>query len=379
MKTSIATLTLAILAIATIHAQVAIRSADMFNTVGEYYRAYVNGQPEDPFAGLQSFPIREQVGESGGPHLWDFSEGPTDQIRRFDYVDPQGTIVGANFPGVPLAERMTLESNGEVKWLLLEQIPLVGRKVYGAFDPIFDEIAIVFDQPIIDFPDPMQFGDKWSTSLTFTNSISLLGIDFPIRVTQISEFEVDAFGFIELPGLGFGDVIRVNELVSQTDAVESNLFSGTGDPELDAELGVGGSTFQDVQKTFHRNLYFIRPGLGIVAQISSTTAEAAPGPNFQEATFFVRMFETNKTPPEACVQPSPVDDLEISFSAGRALLKWGETDCTNSYRVEFSSLGGLPGSWQMVGETDTTFMVDPLAGIDPVRIYRVISNKAGIQ
>ena len=87
------------------------------------------------------------------------------------------------------------------------------------------------------------------------------------------------------------------------------------------------------------------------------------------------MFETNKTPPEICDAPSAVDDLEISFSGGRALLKWGPTDCTDSYRVEFSSLGGTEGSWKPVGETQGTFMVDPLAAIDPVRLYRVISRK----
>ena len=376
MKTIIALVLIGATTLVTVNAQVTIRSADMFSQVGEYYRAYVNAQPEDPISPLQSFPIREQVGESGGPHLWDFSEGPTETIRRFDYVDPRKTIVGASFPEVSVAERMTLESTGEVKWLLFEQIPLVGRRVYGAFDPLFDEIAIVFDQPIIDFPDPMQFGDKWSTSLSFTNSVSLFGIDFPIRITQVSEFEVDAFGFIELPGLGFGDVLRVNELVTQTDAVESNIFGGTGDPEIDGELGIGGTTFQDIQKTYHRNLYFFRPGLGIVAQITSTTSEAAPGPNFQEAIFFVRMFETNKQPPELCTDPGAVDDLEISFSGGRALLKWSESECTDSYRVEYSSLGGVSGSWQSLGETQGTFMVDPLAAVDPVRVYRVISRKA---
>jgi len=78
MKTHIASLLVATVAMVQSSGQVAIRSADMFSEVGQYYRAYANSQPEDPFAGLQSFAIREQVGESGGPHLWDFSEGPTD-------------------------------------------------------------------------------------------------------------------------------------------------------------------------------------------------------------------------------------------------------------------------------------------------------------
>lgn len=192
MKTIIALVLIGATTLVTVNAQVTIRSADMFSQVGEYYRAYVNAQPEDPISPLQSFPIREQVGESGGPHLWDFSEGPTETIRRFDYVDPRKTIVGASFPEVSVAERMTLESTGEVKWLLFEQIPLVGRRVYGAFDPLFDEIAIVFDQPIIDFPDPMQFGDKWSTSLSFTNSVSLFGIYLELRDLGNTNGKVDA-------------------------------------------------------------------------------------------------------------------------------------------------------------------------------------------
>ena len=88
------------------------------------------------------------------------------------------------------------------------------------------------------------------------------------------------------------------------------------------------------------------------------------------------MFETNKQPPELCTDPGAVDDLEISFSSGRALLKWSESECTDSYRVEYSSLGGVSGSWQSLGETQGTFMVDPLAAVDPVRVYRVISRKA---
>lgn len=356
-------------------AQVVIRSADMFSEVGLYYRAYANSQN----ALLpQTFLIREKVGESGGPHLWDFSEGPTGEIWRIDYINPHGTIVGVNFPETSIAEKKTWESNGRVEYLLLNQIPLIGRRVYGFFQTSWlDEIAVVFEQPIVDFPDPMQYGDTWSTSISFTSTFSLVGVEFPVRVTQVSQFEVDAFGFIELPNLGFGDVLRVNELVTQTEAVESNNLTGTGDAELDDELGVdGGTSFQDIQKTYHRNLYFIRPGLGIVAQITTKGYEADPGPNFQEAIYFMRMFETNKRPPEACETPESVSDLSISFSGGRALLKWSAAECTDSYRVEYSNAGGQSGSWQLVGETQNTFMVDVSAGIDPARIYRVISQKA---
>ena len=377
MKTSAALLLGCFVATTALWGQITIRSSDMFSKVGEYYRTYGNLSPQQTaLFGIETIPIREQVGESGGPHLWDFTDGPTDEPRRFDYVDPSKTIVGASFPGVTLAERMTLEATGDVKWLLLEQVPLVGRRVFGTFDTDVDELARIFDQPIVDFPDPMQFGDTWSTSVTFTNTFSILGLTAKLRTTQIAEYEVDAWGEIELPNLGFGQVLRVNVLTQQIDAIEADALGGsTGDPDLDAELGAG-PTFTDVQQTYFRSLFFLRKGLGIVAQIISAPSPAPPGENFQEASQFVRMFETNKVPPELCTEPGAVDDLDISYSGGRALLKWGPTDCTDSYRVEYSNLGGIPGSWKSVGETQGTFLVAPTAALDPSRIYRVISRKA---
>ncbi len=378
MKTLLAPLLLLPLTLNTVQGQVTIRSADMFSEVGQYYRAYLNSQESGIFGIREPFPIRDKVGEPGGPHLWDFTEGPTEEIIRVDYINPERTVQGFTFPGVTLAERMTFESNGDTRFLFIEQEPLVGRRVYGFFESNFDTQAHNFEPPIIDFPDPMQFGDKWFTSQNFETAISALGFDFPVRVTQLSEFEVDAYGFIELPGLGFGDVIRVNEKVTQTEAIPSDFFGGgiTGDPELDAELGGGNAqSFTDVGKSIHRNLYFFRPGFGLVAQISSTATEADPGPSFQEALFFSRMFETNKTQGEACTEPDAVNDLSISFSSGRALIKWSPSECTDAYRVEYSAEGGTEGTWKSLGETQSTFMVDVAAALDPIRIYRVVSLK----
>ena len=360
-----------LLRIPSSHAEdpVVIRNSDMFNQVGQYYRAYLNARGDSLLSGTrETVPVRQLIGEPGGPHLWDFSEGPTDETIRVDYVNPQGTVPGHFFPDIEFAERMQFESNGETKWLMIEQKPLIGRKVYGFFDPTWDDLGVVFNTAIVDFPDPMRYGDKWSTTVAIQSALSVLGFETPVRYTSVSEFEVDGWGYINLPELGFGDVLRVNEKVTTTQAIRSDFFPSTGDGD-----GEDNVSFTDVGKTIHRNLYFFRPGFGLVAEIHSTTSEADPGSSFSDALFFSRMFETNREPSVGCQEPQAAGNLVLSYNAGRVLLKWDTADCTDSYRVEYSSRGGVPGSWNLLESTQSTFIVDNQALQDASRIYRVIS------
>ncbi len=371
MKTFLAALIGTALA-APVLGQVTIRSADMFSEPGQYYRAYAFSKTTDLdslFSPIGAIPIRDKTGEPGGPQLWDFSTGPTNHIIKWEYINPEGTVYGQDFPGVTLAEKMTFESKSNIspRWLFIEQIPLVGRKVFGFNEGnLFDNASQVFNPPIVNFPDPMRFGDKWSTTVVYETGVSALGFDTLVRVTQVSEFEVDAWGYIELPNLGFGDALRVNEKVTSTQAVRSSFFGSTGDE---------GDSFSDIGKSIYRNLYFFRPGFGMVAHIQSTQTEADPGASFQEAQFFSRMFETNRTPPGECDTPAAVNDLQISINGGRALLKWSATECTDAYRVEYCPAVSIPNSWQTLGETQGTFMVDPTVKSASTRFYRVLSLK----
>ena len=184
---------------------VVIRSVDMFQKPGQYYRAYLNADGDSLLStGREPVAVSDKVGRTGGPQLWDFTDGPTDDVVRFDYVDPRNTVPGHFFPEVPLAEKMTFESNGEARWLFIEQIPLLGRKVHGFFDATFDSLGVPFANPVVDFPDPMRYGDVWANHIVFESSVSQLGFEVPIRYTQVSEFEVDAWGYVNLPSLGFG-------------------------------------------------------------------------------------------------------------------------------------------------------------------------------
>ena len=169
-----------IFSISTLHAQeaITITSADMFNEIGLYYRAYMNNPTV-----LVS--VSELIGEKGGGHLWDFSEGPTHTIQRFDYIAVDGQSNGQDFPEATFAERKTNESTGESEFLYLEAVP-EGRKVYGFYSENFNPLAPsnVFVPPIVDFPSQINFGSKWLT--TFTYDTDLFGC--PAIIPQHSTF-----------------------------------------------------------------------------------------------------------------------------------------------------------------------------------------------
>jgi hypothetical protein len=338
-----------IFSISTLPAQeaITITSADMFNEIGLYYRAFMNN-PVSPV------PVSDLIGEKGGPQLWDFADGPTDTIQRFDYVPVDELSHGQDFPDATFAERKTNEATGESEFLYLEKVP-EGRKVYGFYSENFNPLAPsnVFVPPIVDFPAQINFGDKWSTAVAYTADI--FGI--PAIISQNSTFEVDAFGIIDLPEVGFGDTLRVNELVEIS--IEVDLF--------------GEGTFQNISTDFVRNLYWFRPGMGIAAQMNSTQSGSPPADNFNNATAFLRLFETNKEAGPSCEEAQPVSDLSISLGSNSALLKWTKTECAQSYRVESTTTPDGLESWTELGTTSDNFMLDTSIKGNPLRFYRVIA------
>ncbi|HYW69305.1 MAG TPA: hypothetical protein VE960_06835, partial [bacterium] len=54
-----------------------LTSDDFFHEVGDYYRSWSNDL---------NVSVSGLLGSAGGPQTWDFTTGPTDEIKRFDYV-----------------------------------------------------------------------------------------------------------------------------------------------------------------------------------------------------------------------------------------------------------------------------------------------------
>jgi hypothetical protein len=155
--------------------QVAITGSDMFNQPGLYYRAHVNHfEPMDISGGTAYVVPSNLIGSAGANRFWDFSSGPKDKVFRFDYMAPTGQVEAVNFPTAKVVERKTDESDGSREWLFFEQVPGLGRKVYGFYaqNPLFTP-SNVFVPPIVDFPDRITFGQEWTTSTSYESTLNV--------------------------------------------------------------------------------------------------------------------------------------------------------------------------------------------------------------
>lgn len=364
---------LASLACCSVSAQVTITSADLFNQAGLYYLAYSN--PFDPGAlSPTPYPTGNAQGAAGANQVWDFSTGPTNIIYRFDYLSPTNidSTISANFPQAKIVEMQTDQASGNAQYLFFEQIPNVGRQVYGFYadNPLFDP-SNVFVTPIVDFPDPMNYGQTWTTVAVYVNNVGGTdptdptggGFSIAEQVTQTSEMKVDAWGTVVLPDAlgGFGNAIRINESVT-----------------IDVAVDDGSGNFQHADTEYAKNFYWLMPGRGIVAAIASTQASSPPPDNFSTCTQFWRMFQTNKKPSNtggSCT-PNPVSDLTIRLNnEGQVLLRWSKDSCAKTYRVDYTTNPVDQASWQtLTTVTNSTLAVDSWISNTP-RFYRIVSSK----
>jgi hypothetical protein len=333
----------------SLSAQVIITDRDMFNEPGLYWRGYATGADQ---------PVSALIGDIGGPQLWDFTNLPKNRILRFDYLEPAETGVAGAFPNATVVERKTDESTSKESFLFLEKVAAQGRRVYGVYDDgsIFTP-EMVFSVPIIDFPAQIRFGDTWSTATSYEFWLKEFEELAPMIMSVVERYEVDAWGILDLPGVGFGDALRVNCLVEWNTLVD---LEGTGN-------------YETASTDYSRSYFFLRSGLGIAAQITSTQEASPPGNNFNTALEFVTLFETNKEPAAPCDVPFPVTDLRLSFSTGTALLKWTLAECANSYRVEYATQPGPNAVWTELGVTTGNFYQDKPGSAVESRFYRVIS------
>ncbi len=342
----------------SVSGQVTITGSDFFNQAGQYFEAYA--EKDTPVAGLLGSP---------GPtaQAWDFTSGGTNVVYRFDYLPVEEATEGATFPEAAIAERLTDGSSGVVKWLYFRQASGQGRLTYGFHDPDFSasQPTAMFTPPILDFPERIGFGDTWNTATEFLSEISLGlpaddedgGGDFgiPTRVAYTSTAKADAFGLINQPGIGFGECLRVNELVQY-------------DVSVDLGLGEG---FMSVSTQYIRNYYWLRKGRGIAVQVTSRQLDTPPPEDFAVAAAMVRMFATNHA--DGVVDVPVITGFRITLGKEGALLQWSKAAGIARYRVEYAT-DGL-GVWlPLVESTTANFHLDAEANKpdSPARFYRVI-------
>lgn len=350
---------------AALPAQITIVAADMFNQPGQYYKAYAN-------ATNTTIGVSGMLGTSGGPQLWDFTSGPAEVIYRFDYLAATNTLHGAAFVavGAQMAEQKTDVSVAVPQaWLYFTQDPVKGRMTYGFYDPGFaagiggDQEQEVFSSALNDFPATIQYGTAWSCSTTFTNTITFGDPEDPLGgffsmdllIAYSATAVVDAYGVANSPGLDFGDCLRVNELVTYDISYDS------------------GDGFEHLSTDYVRNFYWLRPGRGIIAQVTSQQSSGVPPDNFLTATAVLRMFETNHRDSGDPDTGGGIQGFKMTLGKTSALLQWTFLPSVTHYRVDYTT--NPTGGWQPLGNpTTNNYVIDFAAGkpAAPVRFYRVV-------
>ena len=342
----------------------------MFNQPGQYYRAYGNATNNT------SVSVSGMLGTTGGPQLWDFTTGPNEVVYRFDYMAATNAPHGADFvaAGAKLAEQKTGEAGAAAQaWLYFTQEAAKGRVAYGFYDPGFSdgigasEPQEVFSATLNDFPATIHFGSTWSSATTFTNSITFsdpsdpgASLSVDLHIAYSASAVADGYGVANSPGIGFGDCLRVNELAMY---------------DISADFNDGGG-LQHLETDYVRNYYWLRPGRGIVAQVTSQQSSGTPpDDNFLTATAVLRMFETNHPDRGGSGTGVGIDGLRLTLGSGGALLQWNLLPSLTSYRVEYTT--NPSSGWQTVGSPTTgNFVIDPAAGKPntPVRFYRGVGQ-----
>lgn len=355
---------------------VTIIASDFFNQPGQYYRAYAN-------APQTSVDVSGLLGEaSSQPQAWSFLVGPRDVTYRYDYLAAAEAPQAGSFPGATLVERKSDEAGVlSPAWLFFTQDPSRGRVVQGFWDAGLEAVDLlgfkfrldppagIFTPPLRDFPATLRFGDRWTATTVYTNLLTFddgsgggeedPGGLFELlqQTTYTSTARVDAFGVVNCPGIGFGPCLRINELVQY---------------DLAVDLGNG---FESFGTAYLRNYYWVRPGRGIVVQITSEQSQSGPPPdNFPTAAVVLRMFETNHPDPEP-PPPPRITGLTLTLGAGGALLTWDKFSGVTRYQVEYTTQPAAAGAWQALGApTSANFLIDAAANTPgaPTRFYRVV-------
>lgn len=342
--------------------QITITSDDMFNQIGQWYRQYANASDMDA-TGL--------AGTVGGPQVWNFAAGPQDLVYRFDIVDRLDGGHGADFPDAAFAERKTNESTSAQSWMYLKQAPGSGRANYGFYDPAFSATmpSTPFASPIVDFPASMAMGNSWSVGTSFETEVDVLGMFvWPARILYSASATVDAHGIINLPGIGFSDCLRINEIA--TYVVEVDAFD---DGEEGEPLESLDPNYQYFTTYYVRNYYWLCKEKGIVAQLTSPQETAPPADGFPIAAQFVRTFELHH--PVIENPPGAVTNLTITVTGGRALLTWSKPAYASRFVLQATAEPGPQAVWETLTNTTANFYVDESPSTVLRRCYRVESQK----
>jgi len=272
-------------------AQPIFSASQLPSIIGSFSRAYINTNT-DPST---------LIGPTGGPQQWIFSQppDPVDTVRRLDIVSPTNGGNQSSFPNASFCELYTDEVAGTQEQEYYQIAPKLGRFFYGYDDSLG---LIVFPQPAIDIPSLIGYGSNWSYAVT--QNVGYLSF-----VDTVSA-QVDAYGTLVLPMGTFTNVLRVNQLTSQQEFVDS--------------LPAGPATYV-------REYMFLIADVGVAAHIISLSSSSPPPANFTSVFEFRRVFESSTlaNPPA-----KSVSGLTLQLQKGLAVLNWASTTNVSTFQVQ---------------------------------------------
>jgi hypothetical protein len=271
-------------------AQTTVPMASLPSVVGEYNLSFVRTNSD----------VAPLIGQSGS-NYWDFSQAQSasDSVQRMDIVPITDGGNSASFPNAAYARRYTGGIYSTPSWEYYQINSGVGRSYYGFYDaqsPYLDPL-VVFPQPTIDLPDPVQYGHSWSRELDYQLYDIFGGTE---DIAFVENATVDAFGILVLPGFGPLQALRFT-------AIDSYDIS---------EYGMDFGTQVDT------NYVWLVPGIGFAAEV----IKYGPGGSQPFTNYFQRAF---LSPPV-----SPPQAVSLALGPGTANLNWGSSTSGSGYVVQ---------------------------------------------
>jgi hypothetical protein len=283
------------------------------------------------------------------PQIWDFSQvqQPSETVLRTDLIAPSAGPDGGSFPLATYAEQDTLEPASQIAWRYYSTTNQ-GRYYYGFYEPqsVDADSLVVFDQPTVDIPPVVNYGDTWSRTVTWGGH----AVNDPIEYVFTTTANVDAYGTLILPSIGVVQGLRVHEV-------------------QDYQASWDDWPLEDDPCDYY---YWLVPGLGVAVQIIQNQADTSgllTGENIVERMFYASYF-TNPPPPLPSTNLT-TGNLHIQLQSRSVLLNWAVFTNSTSYQVQ--SVPSLASTnWQSLGLTTGTNWSDTLTPTQ--RFYRVIGT-----
>jgi hypothetical protein len=185
-------------------AQITITYLQVPHTPGNQFQYYA----------LPADSVLVNIGQTGGPQVWDFTAGDTSTTSSDLYLDPAlSPPEYARANTVIQTDQLNLFGMGEPGNLYCWLGP--PRFILGAASTSYQgtPLGMMFTPYINQYPLPLSYGRIWSNTVNIDQIYNVQGNQYRLVLTATLNSQVDAWGTAQVP-LGTYDVLRTRMDVS---------------------------------------------------------------------------------------------------------------------------------------------------------------------